>query len=188
MTREPSPLRAYSVAAAIALVLFGGWHSWKTYQQAQLEKDGKRRDRLLWRADSLYRSPSDSFCKRMWSDTLVHRDGLGWFAARSGLPLRKRGLDDGWQGGGFGTPDSGIVIFLALDSGCATGGKGGLWNHACRLYRQSWDIPRKTGGSPQNVSHSRSLWAYPGEAKVCPLPTRPDPPTDSVVAERCGCG
>jgi len=185
MDREPSPLRAFSVASAVALILFGAWRSWKAYQETQAERDGVRRDKLMWRIDSLYPAEVDSFCKRGYPDSLVHRDGLAWYASRTGLPLRVRGREDGWDWGCYGTPDSGLVIFLALDSGCATGGQGGLWNHSCRVQRQTWDLVRKTGSGTHSSSHSRSLWTFPGDDKICPALRRPDPLPDSIGLERC---
>jgi hypothetical protein len=185
MNREPTAIRAYSVASAVALILFGAWYSWKIFQEKQAERDGIRREKLMWRTDSLYRTEVDSFCKRSVPDTLIHRDGLAWYGARTGLPIRSRGRDDGWDWGCFGTSDSGIVIFLALDSGCATGGQGGLWSHSCRMQRQIWDLKRRVGAGTQSSSHSRSLWTFPGDDKVCPAMRHPDPPPDSIGLERC---
>jgi len=185
MDRDPSPLRAFSVACAVALLLFGGWRSWKAYQEKQAEKDGLRRDAAMWRIDSLHPSSVDSFCKRSFSDSLAHRDAIAWFSSRTGLPLRTRGRDDGWDWGCYGTPDSGIVVFVAFDSGCATGGQGGLWTHSCRLQRQTWDLDRAKGSGNRSSSHSRSLWTFPGDDKVCPALRRPDPPPDTIAQERC---
>lgn len=175
------------MAAAFALLLFVGWKSWKAFQEDRAAKEGLRRDRLLWVADSLYAPPVDSFCMRLWPlDTLVRRDGLAWFAQRYELVARRRGRDDGWDWGCFNTRDSGIVVFLALDSGCATGGGKGLWSHACRMQRQSLDLRRGTSSGVRGASSHRSSWTFPGDARICPTPRRPDPPTDSAALDRCG--
>jgi len=186
MTPGTSATRTFSTAAAIAIVLFASWSSWREFQGRRREAEGQRRLRIADSAEIRWPVPIDSFCRRGPGDGLVHRDGIAWIAARTGLPLRGRGRDDGWDWGCLQTPDSGIVLFVALDSGCATYSAGGLWSHSCRLESQAWDLVFRRGSSPRYSYTGRSLWTFPGQSRVCPPTPRPDPPRDSLVQERCG--
>ncbi len=178
--------RIVPAAAGLALLGFGIWHSWAEFQARRLQAFRDARQTIAAAAMIRYAPPIDSVCHRIGGDSLVPRDGLRWTANRTGLPLRAQGREDGWDWGCLQTPDSGIVLFVALDSGCATGGSGGLWNHSCRLVTQAWDLEAAQGPSAQFVTSARSLWSDPGTSRICPSSNRPDPPVDSVVQERCG--
>lgn len=180
-------MRILPAAAGIALLGFGIWHSWAEFRSRRRQATIDARQVVAETASARYAPSIDSLCHRGAGDSLVHRDGLAWAAARAGLPLRTRGRDDGWDWACLQTPDSGIVVFVALDSGCATGGgSGGLWSHSCRLVTQAWDLEAAQGPSAQFATSARSLWTDPGSSRLCPSRNRPDPPRDSIVQQRCG--
>lgn len=185
MDRDTSSLRSFAAAAGIALILFGAWHSWRVFRQQRLA--GSRSERLLlaqrW-ADSLDFS-SDSLCARDGSDTLVHPDPIGWLPRGVGFPLRARGLHESWAFGCLQLPDSGMVLFAAIDSGCGRYSGDGLWSHSCGVVHQVWDLRTDQGSSRVTTSHSRSRWVHPGPARICPGSPRPEAPPESLVTSLC---
>ena len=186
MAKSASSMWAYPVATGLVVVVFAAWTGWKSFQDRRADQAGSERDRRLRLADSAYPAPIDSFCRRIPPhDTLLHEDGFSWFARNHGLPLRRRGHDEGWEWACLGTADSGIVVFLALDTGCVRGGEGGLWNHSCRVQRQTLDLVHGKFSPSQGGSHQRSLWTFPGESRLCVPGPPSEPPVDSLALERC---
>lgn len=185
MDRDTSSLRTFAAAGGIAMIFFGGWHSWKVFQEGRLQKS--RAGRLLlagkW-ADSLDFS-SDSLCDRDGSDALIHSDPVGWLPRGTGYPLRARGRHEGWDYGCLQLPDSGMVFFAAIDSGCGRYSGNGLWSHSCGVVHQVWDRSTDQGSSRVSTSHARSRWVHPGLARICPSSGRPEAPPDSLISTLC---
>lgn len=186
MNRELSPLRAGSVALAVALLLFGAWHSWREFQQKRANELAQERrahaDSLIFRFAHL----SDSLCRRGFGDTLLVRDPVEWAMRRHGLRLESRGREGRWDWGCLGTSDSGFVLLVARDSGCVRFSGGALWSDDCHVATLIHDRLTKASTFPQNTTFSRSLWAYPGAHRVCPSSKRPEPPAwDSLAANLC---
>lgn len=181
-------MRTFSAAAGISLILFGAWHSWKVFQERRVASS--RQERLLlaqrW-ADSLDFS-SDSLCDRDVSDALVHADPVGWLPRGVGFPLRARGRHEGWDYGCLQLPDSGMVLFAAIDSGCGRYSGEGLWSHSCGVVHQVWDLSTDQGSSRVSTSHARSRWTHPGTARICPSSGRPEAPPESLVTSLCDAG
>lgn len=186
MDRDTSSLRSFSAAAGIAMILFGCWYSWREFQSRRSAT--RRADRMLLvgrHADS-FPVPSDSLCQRSTSDTLVRPDPVGWLPGAMGLPLRTRGRDQVWDWACLQTPDSGIVVFVALDTGCGSYRSSGLWSHGCHVRSQVWDLDFDQGSGLRSTSHHRSRWVHPGNSRVCPPGSRPEAPPESTIVALCG--
>lgn len=186
MDRDASFLRSVSAAGGIAMILFGSWYSWKEFQSRRFE--ARRADRMLLvarHADS-FPIPTDSLCQRAATDSLVRRDPLGWLPSATGLPTRARGRIQVWDWTCLQTRDSGIVVFVALDTGCGSYRTDGLWSHSCQILSQVWDLDFSQGSGRRSTSHHRSRWTHPGNSRVCPPGTRPDAPAESTIASLCG--
>jgi hypothetical protein len=184
MTRDPSPMRIWPVAVGVALILLGGWRSWKEFGS---RRDAETARARLAHAESLavrYSDIADSICQRRGRDTLAVRDPVEWTAHRHGLAILNRGREGHWDWGCLRTPDSGFVLLVARDSGCVRFSGGSLWTDACHVATLIHD--RKTWAStfPRNTTFSRSLWSYPGADRVCRTNSRPEPPPWDSLAER----
>ncbi len=143
------------------------------------EAELQARGLLLKKVDSLFRIPTDSFLKRdRGSGKPEMTDPVKFASDQSGWPIRASGIDSGWKWGCLQTPDSGIVLFLAFDSGCATR-HGEFWTDVVGIRWRSWDLVRKEGGPESHTVSSRTLWSYPGDDRMC-LPTRAAHPSDSI--------
>lgn len=185
MDRDTSSLRTFAAAGGIAMIFFGGWHSWKVFQEGRLAQSRTERRLLAERwADSLDFS-SDSLCARDGSDALVHSDPLGWLPGGLGHRLRARDRHDGWDFACMQLPDSGMIFFAAIDSGCGRYSGNGLWSHSCGVVHQVWDLEADVGSSRVSTSHARSRWVHPGLARICPSESRPEAPPESLIVRLC---
>lgn len=185
MDRDTSFLRSVSAAGGIAMILFGCWYSWREFRSRRVFAKRAERMLLVGRlADSLV-VPTDSLCQRTASDTLLRPDPLGWLPGAMGLPMRARGRDQTWDWACLQSPDSGIVVFVALDTGCGSYRENGLWSHGCHVMSQVWDLPFDQGSGRRSTSHNRSRWVHPGNSRVCPPGSRPDAPPESTIASLC---
>jgi hypothetical protein len=169
-------VRTLFLPLTVAGALFWVWKGWKEKNIGSREEE---RSALLQREDSLFRPETDSFCARGANDSLLYRDGLLWAANKYQKTLVKRGSWGQWQWGCLQTESKGVVILLALDSGCARQA-GEFWSHSCGVAWQSWDLQSKTGGTPRQESHNRSLWKFPGQDRICFKESREAPLADSI--------
>lgn len=176
MTQLRSPfLRLVFLPISVAGILVLAHREWK---KRGIPQGGERRA-LLDKADTSF---------HLFGDSLLHRrigpdgpqDPLALARRHNGWPLRKSGRDSGWTWGCYQTPDSGIVVFFAFDSGCATQ-QGSFWTDAMSIHWRTWDLLRKDGGPERDVHSSKTYWTYPGDHRMC-LPTRANHPPDSIQA------
>jgi len=181
------PSRAPWAVFGVFIFLIAGWRSCVEFRESRGDAARKARVGLLEKATNRYRIEVDSFCRRGPEDSLEHRDGLAWISGRTGLPLRAHGREDVWDWGCLQTPDSGIVVFVAVDTGCANQ-SGDFWSFSCRLASQTWDLKTSQGVPASFSTSTKSLWKFPGDSKVCPVPRRSAPPQDSALQELCGTG
>lgn len=168
------------------MLLFGGWHSWREFQQNRADELARKR---MAHADSLafrFSKITDSICRRGAQDTLAVRDPIAWAVRRYNLTLQSRGREGHWDWGCLATSDSGFILLVARDSGCVRFSGGSLWSDDCHMATLIHDRLTKASTFPTYTTTSRSLWAYPGAHRVCPSSKREETPVwDSLAKDLC---